>query len=159
MPNFPPPMLHPISPELCLIYRRILRQQVVIMFLENNKQAEAEALSLQNAVLCVDCESISTIRFDQCPVCGGRSLLGLARMLGGPLSAHRDDHAENTNVTVLFDVDIAIRLKRVNADEFSASVAGITHQLAPMVGRERATFHVEVEPVVEARPALSARAA
>jgi hypothetical protein len=42
-----------------------------------------EALPLLDAVLCADCEIISNSRGDHCEVCGSRSLLSLARILGG----------------------------------------------------------------------------
>jgi len=42
-----------------------------------------EALPLLEAVLCADCEIISNSRGDCCQVCGSRSLLSLARILGG----------------------------------------------------------------------------
>jgi hypothetical protein len=41
-----------------------------------------DCVPLQNAVLCADCECISESRNDVCGVCGGRSLVNLARLLG-----------------------------------------------------------------------------
>ena len=42
-------------------------------------------VNLQTAVLCADCDLIAESRGGACPVCGGRGLLSLARLLGGPL--------------------------------------------------------------------------
>lgn len=42
-------------------------------------------VNLQTAVLCADCDLIAESRSGACPVCGGRGLLSLARLLGGPL--------------------------------------------------------------------------
>ncbi len=39
-------------------------------------------MPLQSAILCADCECISESRNDVCGVCGGRSLVNLARLLG-----------------------------------------------------------------------------
>ena len=41
------------------------------------------------AVLCVDCERITVSYNDACPVCGSRSLLNVAQILGGTLSVDR----------------------------------------------------------------------
>ena len=44
---------------------------------------------LQSAVLCADCELITQSRTGQCPICGGRALLSIGRVLGGPLGDNR----------------------------------------------------------------------
>jgi hypothetical protein len=41
------------------------------------------------AVLCVDCERITVSHNDACPVCGGKSLLNVATILGGTLTGER----------------------------------------------------------------------
>jgi hypothetical protein len=46
------------------------------------KRGVISCVPLQNAVLCADCECISESRNDVCGVCGGRSLVNLARLLG-----------------------------------------------------------------------------
>ena len=47
------------------------------------------AVALQNAVLCVECDVVSDSPHDQCLVCGSRSLFNLARMFGGKLPKER----------------------------------------------------------------------
>lgn len=47
------------------------------------------AICLQNAVLCADCEVISDSPNETCRVCGSRSLLSLSYILGGALPAQR----------------------------------------------------------------------
>jgi len=47
------------------------------------------AVALQNAVLCAECDVVSDSPHDQCRVCGSRSLLNIARMLGGNLPRER----------------------------------------------------------------------
>jgi hypothetical protein len=47
------------------------------------------AVALQNAVLCAECDVVSDSPHDQCLVCGSRSLFNIARMLGGTLPKER----------------------------------------------------------------------
>jgi len=47
------------------------------------------AVALQNAVLCAECDVVSDSPHDQCMVCGSRSLFNIARMLGGNLPRER----------------------------------------------------------------------
>lgn len=53
------------------------------------------AVALQNAVLCAECDVVSDCPHDTCLVCGSRSLLNIARMFGGNLPK---DCAALTNV-------------------------------------------------------------
>jgi hypothetical protein len=50
---------------------------------------DVNAVCLQEAVLCTDCEVISDSPHDFCRVCGSHSLFSLSRVLGGPLPAQR----------------------------------------------------------------------
>ena len=43
------------------------------------------AVALQNAVLCAECDVVSDSPNDRCLVCGSRSLFNIARMFGGNL--------------------------------------------------------------------------
>ena len=47
------------------------------------------SISLQNAVLCADCDVVSDSPHDQCLVCGSRSLLNISRLLGGMMPSER----------------------------------------------------------------------
>lgn len=47
------------------------------------------SVSLQEAVLCADCEVISNSGGENCEVCGSRSLLSLGRILGGCIGNNR----------------------------------------------------------------------
>ena len=47
------------------------------------------AIALQNAVLCAECEVVSDSPHDMCLVCGSRSLFNIARMFGGNLPQNR----------------------------------------------------------------------
>ena len=47
------------------------------------------AIALQNAVLCADCDVVSDSPHDRCLVCGSPSLFNISRMLGGTLPKNR----------------------------------------------------------------------
>jgi hypothetical protein len=47
------------------------------------------AVALQNAVLCAECDVVSDSPHDQCTVCGSRSLFNIARMFGENLPNER----------------------------------------------------------------------
>jgi hypothetical protein len=117
----------------------------VLMYRLVESQADPEILPLQNAVLCVDCESVSNAKTDECPVCGGHSLLALARMLGGSLAAHKSKHQDGESV--LFDLTIAIELKQMDAQDLNTAIEGISRLIGPRLGRGRASFHMNVEPI------------
>jgi hypothetical protein len=47
------------------------------------------AVALQNAVLCAECDVVSHSPQDRCLVCGSRSLFNIAHMFGGNLPKGR----------------------------------------------------------------------
>jgi hypothetical protein len=47
------------------------------------------AIALQNAVLCAECDVVSDSPHDTCLVCGSRSLFNIARVFGGNLPQNR----------------------------------------------------------------------
>jgi len=47
------------------------------------------AVALQNAVLCAECDVVSDSPHDRCLVCGSPSLFNISRMLGGNLPKNR----------------------------------------------------------------------
>jgi hypothetical protein len=47
------------------------------------------AVALQNAVLCAECDVVSDSPHDRCLVCGSRSLFNIARRFGGNLPQNR----------------------------------------------------------------------
>jgi hypothetical protein len=54
-----------------------------------DKDRPLNSISLQNAVLCADCDSVSDSPHDHCLVCGSRSLFNISRLLGGMLPSQR----------------------------------------------------------------------
>lgn len=108
-------------------------------------QSEVESLSFQTAVLCIDCESISNTPIDECPTCGSRSVHSLSRILGGSLLAYRSAQCDEPT-GVNFDVQFTIELKELEGRDLSAMVEGITGIVGPILGRGRASLHINVEP-------------
>jgi len=47
------------------------------------------AVPLQNAVLCAECDVVSDSPHDTCLICGSRSLFNIVRMFGGELPKER----------------------------------------------------------------------
>ncbi len=61
---------------------------------------EVNAVRLQQAVLCADCDVISDSPHDTCIICGSRSLLPLARVLGSLPAEDEGVHHASTASTV-----------------------------------------------------------
>jgi hypothetical protein len=57
--------------------------------MDATEKTDVNAICLQNAVLCADCEVISDSPHETCRVCGSRSLLSLSCVLGGALPVQR----------------------------------------------------------------------
>ena len=108
---------------------------------------DAGALPLWNAVFCLDCEVISNSRGDECPACKSRSLVSLARMLGGSLLAHRAQTFQECEGG-LFDITITVELQEMRAKDLSTTVERLTSVIGPRLARDRASFHVNVKPSV-----------
>ena len=106
---------------------------------------DAGGLPLWNAVFCLDCEVISSSRGDECPVCNSRSLVSLARILGGSLFAHREQQSQEADHE-LFDVTIAVELQQMDARDLTATLERLTSVLGPKLAREQALFHINVKP-------------
>ena len=108
---------------------------------------EAAVLPLLNAVFCLDCEVISSSRGDECPACRSRSLVSLARMLGGSLLVHRAHQSQEWEGG-LFDITIAVELRQMQAKDLSTTLERLTSVIGPKLARDRASFHINVKPAV-----------
>jgi len=117
------------------------------MFAETRNHLDAGLLPLLNAVFCLDCEVIGTSRGDECPACKSRSLVSLARMLGGSLLAHRAQHSHECEGD-LFDITIAVELQQMHAKDLSTTVERLTSVIGPKLAGDRASFHINVKPAV-----------
>jgi hypothetical protein len=106
---------------------------------------EKGGLPLWNAIFCLDCEVISNSRGDECPVCNGRSLVSLARMLGGSLFAHREQESQERG-NELFDITITVELQQMYAKDLTTTLERLTGVIAPKLARDQATFRINVKP-------------
>ena len=117
------------------------------MFAETQHQPEAEVLPLGNAVFCLDCEIISNGRGDECPACKSRSLVSLARMLGGSLLAHKAGRSQDC-ADVLFEISITVELQQTHAKDLNTTLESLTKVIGPRLARGLASLHIKVEPTV-----------
>lgn len=108
-------------------------------------RSDASGLPLWNAVFCLDCEVISNSRGDECPVCNGRSLVSLARILGGSLFAHREQLSQEAE-HALFDITITVELRQMDAKDLTTMLERLTSVIGPRLARQQAMFHVDVKP-------------
>jgi hypothetical protein len=60
---------------------------------------------------------------------------------------------------VLFDLQITIELKHMEAKDLNVAVEGITSLIGLRQGRGQASFHIKVEPVVDSTAAYEVKAA
>jgi hypothetical protein len=118
------------------------------MFIGARKHLDTEVLPLWNAVFCLDCEIIASSQGDECPACKRRSLVSLARMLGGSLLAHRLQQSQGRE-RELFDITIAVELQQMSARDLSTVVERLTGVIGPKLGQDRASFHINVKPTVD----------
>jgi hypothetical protein len=116
------------------------------MFAGTRNHLDTGVLPLSYAVFCLDCEVISSSRGDQCSTCKSRSLVSLARILGGSLLAHR---AQKEREGGLFDITITIELQQMHAKDLSTTVERLTSVISPKLARDRASFHINVKPIVD----------
>jgi hypothetical protein len=109
------------------------------------KNSSDKGLPLWNAVFCLDCEVISNAQEDECAVCKSRSLVNLARILGGSLFAHRERESQRCEGE-FFDVTMTVELKQMHAKELTATLERLSSVIGPKLARDQATFHIEVKP-------------
>jgi len=123
--------------------------------------AELEALRttvpLLNAVLCVDCETISKSPHDACTVCGSHSLISLFRMFGGSLRNHEPHTTEDPAKTVRYKLDLIASVHEIPATQLNHAIELIT-RLAE-AGGDMKCLHINIESVFDTQAVfLSAKA-
>src|SRR5512146_1113041 len=117
-------------------------------------EQEMSVVPLQNAIFCVNCETISNSPHDVCEVCGSRSLVSLFRMLGGTLRGKNQ-----LPELIKYNLELTIRVNEVSAADLNRAISALT-RLAE-VGTELQTLHMHVESVLGTRfeDALEAKVA
>jgi hypothetical protein len=68
------------------------------------------AVALQHAVLCAECDVVSDSPHDICMVCGSRSLVNICRILGGTIPKNRAELLEPEPVKI--DREIVLHFPR-----------------------------------------------
>ncbi len=121
------------------------------MFIAARRQKEPQLFSLQEAVFCLDCETINNSAGDECPLCRSRSLVSLARMLGGNLFRRECNRLPDEDV--LFDATITLELHSVKACDLNKVIDELTHRTGSTIGNGGVVVHVEVEPSTSERRA------
>jgi hypothetical protein len=119
------------------------------MHIGAKKQTDSGAISLQNVVVCVDCESVMDSHFEQCPKCGSRSILGIARMLGKALPLHKANCLQEGENIVRFDLEFTIDVEQMELKDLNAAIQHITSLIGARLVRGRARCHIKVEPVAD----------
>lgn len=112
------------------------------------KQPEPSLLPLWNAVFCFDCELIASNSDGECPACKSRSIVSLARILGGSVIAHRVQDSQEPGGR-LFDITMTVELLRMHAKNLSTVVERVANVIAPQLAQDRGTFHVHASPGAE----------
>jgi hypothetical protein len=118
------------------------------MITETRNRLDTEVVPLWNAVFCMDCETISNTRFDECPSCKGHSLVSLARMLGGSLIG-QDGHISGIYKSGCFNITITVQLLELRADDLNGTLERLSSLISQKLEPIRATVHIDVEPTAK----------
>jgi len=118
------------------------------MLPETRNCLDAEVVPLWNAVFCMDCETISNTRFDECPSCRSHSLVSLARMLGGSLIG-QDEHSSGVSQSSCFNITITVHLLELAAEDLNGTLDRLSSLISQKIEPIRATVHIYVEPTAK----------
>ena len=118
------------------------------MLPETRNCLDTEVVPLWNAVFCMDCETISNTRFDECPSCRGHSLVSLARMLGGSLIG-QDEHSSGVSQSSCFNITITVHLLELAAEDLNGTLDRLSSLISQKLEPIRATVHIYVEPTAK----------
>jgi hypothetical protein len=116
----------------------------------SRKNASSYSVPLRSAVLCVNCECVTTSRRGLCPVCGSNSLLNIGPLLGGAPLPDAPGPIRDRDA-VHFDLTITLELRQMNTLGVNAVIERISRLIGPRLDQRRAFFHVKVEPVPGSR--------
>ena len=125
------------------------------MITETRNRLDTEVVPLWNAVFCMDCETISNTRFDECPSCRGHSLVNLARMLGGSLIG-QDGNSRGVYKNSCFDITITVQIFELRAEDLNGTLERLSSLISQKLEPIRATVHIDVEPTAKAPDASNA---
>lgn len=109
------------------------------------------AVSLPNAVFCVNCETISNSPHDSCTICGSHSLISLFRVLGGTL---RSQKPQSTGDHAKYSLELTAKVHGIPATDLNLLIELLT-RLAEAGGAVE-SLHLNVEPVFDDQSVLRA---
>jgi hypothetical protein len=118
------------------------------MHFGTKKQGDFGAVPLQSVVVCVDCESVMESQFDECPLCGSHSLLGISGMVGKALPLHKANCPTEDGNMVRFDLEFTIDVEQMELKDLNAAIQHISSLIGARLVQGRARCHINVEPVV-----------
>ncbi len=98
------------------------------------------AVPLQNAVLCAECDVVSDSPHDICMVCGSRSLFNIARVFGGKLPKQRTA-LTSEKVVEISSRDLMMAFPRAHRLPRRATI--VTRQLPVVALDDQETNEVE----------------
>src|SRR5215470_10036673 len=90
------------------------------------------AVPLQNAVLCAECDVVSDSPHDVCMVCGSRSLFNIARVFGGKLPDQRaslvsQSTIETSSLDLVLPFPTAHRVRRKAVGSRQIAAVALDH--------------------------------
>jgi hypothetical protein len=115
-------------------------------------EQEMSVVPLQQAVFCVDCETVSNSPHDACKVCGSHSLVSLFRMLGGTLRGNKQPEEP-----IKYNLELTVRVQEVSGTDLNRAINAVM-RLAE-VGSDLQCLHMNVESVLATAPRQALEAA
>ena len=114
------------------------------MFTGARNKGSLDVIPLSSAVFCLDCEAISSTQGDECPSCQGRSLVSLARMLGGSLLGQQIRSLRRCP-SMLFDITITVGLEQMHAEDLNTALERLSNMIGTRLGQTKASVHIDVQ--------------
>ena len=115
-------------------------------------EQEMSVVPLQQAVFCVDCETVSNSPHDACKVCGSHSLVSLFRMLGGTLHGNKQPEEP-----IKYNLELTVRVQEVSGTDLNRAINAVM-RLAE-VGSDLQCLQMNVESVIATAPRQALEAA
>jgi hypothetical protein len=117
------------------------------LFRSVQEQLESQ-LPLRSAFYCLDCEIISNARTDECPACGNRSLMSLARILDGSVRERVERLPFEPLTNGPFDITLTVELRDLYAHDVNAVIDQVAESIGHRLADTRASLRASVQPAV-----------
>jgi len=120
----------------------------------SHTEGDVGAVSLLNAVFCVNCETISNSPHDSCLICGSHSLISLFRVLGGTLRSQKPQSAGDHAETAKYSLELNAKVHEISATGLNLLIELLT-RLAEVAG-DVELLHLDLAPVIDTPGVLRA---